>query len=137
VKITVGETFCGAPILIDPEAMKLWSEVLRDPNPIHRDPAAVRAMGLGDRVINPGPANAAFVINALLAQFRNARLEHFSVRFLDNLFGGETAIATGIVTAVETPTGRTVIHCDIALDASGRTVLTGSAVIGIGEKARN
>jgi len=132
MKITVGETFRGPPILIDPEAMKLWSEVLRDPNPIHLDPAAVRAMGLGDRVINQGPANAAFVINALLGRFRNARLEHFSVRFLDNLFGGEMALASGVVTAVERPSGRTVIHCDIALDADGRAILAGSAVMGIG-----
>jgi 3-hydroxybutyryl-CoA dehydratase len=132
VNITVGERFSGPPILIDPEAMKLWAGVLRDPNPIHWDPAAVRAMGLGDRVINPGPANAAFVINTLLAKFRSGRLEHFSVRFLDNLFGGETAIASGVVTAVQPASGRTVIHCDIALDADGRAVLSGSAVIGIG-----
>ncbi|MHB8736479.1 MAG: MaoC/PaaZ C-terminal domain-containing protein, partial [Terriglobales bacterium] len=37
---------------IDPEKMKIFAVVLDDPNPIHLDPAAVRAAGLGDRVIS-------------------------------------------------------------------------------------
>ena len=49
--------------------MQEWAQVLRDPNPIHLDPRAVAARGLGDRVINQGPANLAYIIAMLQAAF--------------------------------------------------------------------
>jgi acyl dehydratase len=125
MRIAVGETFSGPAILATPDAMKAWAKVLRDPNPIHLDPAIVRAKGLGDRVINQGPANAAYVLNALITHFAAARIERVSVRFLDNVFGGETATPSGVVTAVE---GKR-IFCDIFLDVGDRRVLSGSAVL--------
>lgn len=39
------------------EKMKLLAAVLRDPNPIHWDRAAVEAQGYGSRLINQGPIN--------------------------------------------------------------------------------
>ena len=42
---------------VSAEAMAVLAEVLRDPNPIHLDPAAAAAAGLGNSRINKGPAN--------------------------------------------------------------------------------
>ena len=70
------------PSLVCAEAMKLWAKVLRDPTPIHLDPEAVRAKGLGDRVINQGPANVAAAINPLLTRFPGQVLTDLSVRFV-------------------------------------------------------
>jgi acyl dehydratase len=133
VTIVVGDRFAGAPVLVKPEAMKVWAEVLQDPNPIHLDPAVVRAKGLGDRVINQGPANTAYVIDALLAQFPGARLRRLSVRFLGNLFGGETANASGVVTLVQAAPGGVQVHCDVALNVGARVVLSGSAVLDVSQ----
>jgi hypothetical protein len=52
---------------VSPEGMKAWAKFLHDPNPIHLDPAVVKAKGLGERVINQGPANLAYLINMLQA----------------------------------------------------------------------
>ena len=50
---------------VDPDKMKVFAEVLADPNPIHLDPQAVIDAGLGDRVINQGPASFGYVLNML------------------------------------------------------------------------
>ena len=51
---------------VSPEAMRQWSVFLADPNPIHLDVAVVKAKGLGDRVINQGPINVAYMMNMLM-----------------------------------------------------------------------
>jgi acyl dehydratase len=127
MKVAVGETFSGPAVEVAPEAMKVWAKVLHDPNPIHLDAAAVRAKGLGDRVINQGPANAAYVLNALMTHFAPARIEQVAFRFLDNLFGGETATPSIVVTAVEGAR----VSCDVFLDAGERRVVAGSAVLAL------
>ena len=45
--------------------MKTFAVALADPNPIHLDPEAVKAAGLGDRVINQGPAGLGYLLNML------------------------------------------------------------------------
>ena len=42
---------------VDPEKMKLFAAIARDPNTIHWDRAEVARRGLGDRLINQGPTN--------------------------------------------------------------------------------
>ena len=71
---------------VSPETMKSWAKVLRDPNPIHLDPKAVMAMGLGDRVISQGPVNLAYVISMLYGAFPGSRLELLDVRYVANVF---------------------------------------------------
>ncbi|MEI9988315.1 MAG: hypothetical protein WDN69_37590 [Aliidongia sp.] len=74
------------PIFVVPSvsaaAMKEWAVFLRDPNPIHLDPEVVKAKGLGDKVINQGPANVAYVMNMLMAAFprRGAGADEFPLR---------------------------------------------------------
>lgn len=111
---------------IDPQAMKQWAVFLADPNPIHLDAAAVRAKGLGDRVINQGPINVAYMMNALLQAFPGGRIESMTSRFLDNVYGGERIIAHPTINAVEE--GR--IICSVSLESMDRGVVcTADAVV--------
>lgn len=117
---------------VSTEGMKDWAVFLRDPNPIHLDPEVVKAKGLGDRVINQGPANLAYLINMLQAALPGAFIESLEVRYVDNVYGGDTVEAGGSVRQVETVDGRQRIECDVWLNADGRgAVLTGDAVLSL------
>ena len=111
---------------VSPDAMKEWAVILADPNPIHLDPEVVKAKGLGDRVINQGPINVAYMINMLLAAFPGGRIETMDSRFLDNVYAGDRVVASGTITAVDADR----VDCAFTLDADGRgTVNSGTALI--------
>lgn len=101
---------------VSAEAMKQWAIFLADPNPIHLDVEAVKAQGLGDKVINQGPANVAYMMNMLMAAFPGGRIETINSRFLDNVYAGDHVTASGTITAVE----GNRIDCEIVLDVAGR-----------------
>ena len=108
--------------------MKAWAKFLHDPNPIHLDPAVVKAKGLGDRVINQGPANLAYLINMLQAAFPGGFIESLEVRYVDNVFGGEAVEAGGTVKEVSAAR-RAPVACEVWLRAEARPVLTGTATV--------
>jgi len=115
---------------VSPEGMKAWATFLHDPNPIHLDPAVVKAKGLGDRVINQGPANLAYLINMLQSAIPNSLIESLEVRYVDNVFGGEAVEAGGTVTEVSVDGSKRRIGCDVWLRADARgAVLTGTAIL--------
>jgi acyl dehydratase len=118
---------------VDPEAMKALAVLLADPNPIHLDPEAVRAVGLGDRTINQGPANCGYVMNMLGAALPAAELESLQVRFLENVRARDRVVAGGEIESVQvTPEGRRV-HCRVWLDIDGGArALEGTATLAIG-----
>jgi 3-hydroxybutyryl-CoA dehydratase len=103
---------------VEPAAMAQLAEILRDPNPIHLDPAAAAAAGLGDRVVNQGPANLAYIINMLTAALPDHRLATLDSRYLANVFGGEIVEAGGSVTAV----AEGEIMCDAWLKSDEGTI---------------
>jgi 3-hydroxybutyryl-CoA dehydratase len=117
------------PFVIDSvsaAAMKEWAVFLADPNPIHLDPAVVKAKGLGDRVINQGPANVAYLMNMLMQAFPQGTIAAMESRFVDNVYAEDRLTAGGSVTAVED----SVVCCDIWLRADSRdAVITGTARI--------
>ena len=103
---------------VSPDAMKQWAIFLADPNPIHLDVEVVKAKGLGDKVINQGPANVAYMMNMLMAAFPGCRIESMDSRFLDNVYGKITAIEDNR------------ISCEFTLDVEGRgTVNSGTATV--------
>ncbi|TVV77122.1 MaoC family dehydratase [Sphingomonas solaris] len=111
---------------VSPDAMKQWAVFLADPNPIHLNVEVVKAKGLGDRVINQGPINVAYMMNMLMAAFPDGRIERMESRFLDNVYGGEKAVVSGTVTAVDGDR----IDCAVQLDVDGRgTVNSATATI--------
>lgn len=118
---------------VDAEAMKDWAVFLADPNPIHLDVAVVKAKGLGDRVINQGPINVAYMMNMLIAAFPGSRIEAMDSRFLDNVYAGDRVVATGRITGVNGDR----IDCELSLDVDGRgTVNAGTAIIRVNDASR-
>lgn len=99
---------------VDPEKMKLLAALLRDPNPIHLDPDAVRRNGLGERLVNQGPTNLGYVQNMLLAWAGGAdRIRGMSMRFAANVFAGDRVVAGGRVVTVADG----LAECEVWLDA--------------------
>jgi acyl dehydratase len=116
---------------VSPEGMKAWAKFLHDPNPIHLDPAVVKAKGLGERVINQGPANLAYLINMLQAAIPGGFIESLEVRYVDNVFGGEAVEAGGTVRDVTAGSAQRRIACEVWLRAEARPVLTGTATVAL------
>lgn len=111
---------------VDTEAMKQWAVFLADANPIHLDVEAVKAMGLGDRVINQGPINVAYMMNLLIKAFPGGRIEAMTTRFIDNVYGGERIVANGRIEAID----GNRITCAITLDSTDRgAVCSASATV--------
>src|SRR3546814_10294940 len=96
--------------------MKQWAVFLADPNPIHLDVEVVRAKGLGDKVINQGPINVAYMMNMLMAAFPGGRIRDMDSRFLDNVYAGDKVTASGRITAIDGG----LISCEFSLDEIGR-----------------
>ena len=111
---------------VSPDAMKDWAVFLADPNPIHLDVEVVKAKGFGDRVINQGPINVAYMMNMLMAAFPDGCIENMESRFLDNVYAGDKVVASGRVTAVEGAR----VECEISLDVQGRGIVNaGTATV--------
>jgi acyl dehydratase len=127
--IEAGDPIPECATLVRAEAMPIWAAALRDPNPIHVDPGAARAAGLGDRVVNQGPANLGYLVNALLAAFPQGVIERLEFRFLDIVRAGDVAVAGGVVSGVKRMDAGLRVDCALALKVAGRCVLSGTATI--------
>lgn len=102
------------------ERMKTMAALLQDPNPIHVRPEAVRALGIGDRVVHQGPRNIAFLMRLLGEELPQARIERFTVRFTANVFAGDDIVASGTVSAEGAAApGRRRLECELVLDVEG------------------
>jgi acyl dehydratase len=107
--------------------------LLRDPNPIHWDVEAVRELGMGDRVINQGPTNMAYVINMLIAWAGDpGRIRSLNVRFRDNVRAGDRVTAGGTVSEVRSDGEERLALCEVWLDVTdGPRALAGTAVVAV------
>jgi 3-hydroxybutyryl-CoA dehydratase len=125
-----GDLIGSLKITVMAEPMKVWAVALHDPNPIHLDIEAVRKMGLGDRLINQGPINMAYVFELLRRRFSGATIKRSRFQFLDNAFEGEELEASGTVLDVNSSPSETEIRCQIALSAAdGRSILAGEVLL--------
>jgi acyl dehydratase len=96
-------------------AMQELAVIFADPNPIHLDHEAARRAGLGDRVINQGPANCSYIVSMLEQAFPGAMLRRVRFRMLANVRGGDRVTAGG---EIEHADGRHV-RCRVWLDVDG------------------
>lgn len=116
------------------EPMKTVAALLRDSNPIHWDVEAVRALGMGDRVVNQGPNNMAYVANMLISWAGGdpGCVRALRVRFLSNVFAGDRLTARGVVTGVREEGGTRFADLDVRLErAEDDRVLEGTATIAL------
>ncbi|MEJ2885056.1 MaoC family dehydratase [Actinomycetospora aeridis] len=106
----------GPSITVRADEMKLMALLLRDPNPIHLDPNAAAAVGLGRACVNQGPANLAYALSHVTARSPGATLTAFDARFR------ATVVAGDVVTPVARDDGRFALR-----HADGRDAVTGTA----------
>lgn len=112
--------------------MDVFAEILEDPNPIHLDPAAAAAAGLGERTINQGPANFGYVIDMLRENFPGAAIEDLNVRLLANVCADDRVTASGRVEANQD--GR--LQCVVWLDVEGGPrAIEGTATVVLGQES--
>jgi 3-hydroxybutyryl-CoA dehydratase len=117
---------------VSPDVMRDWAKFLHDPNPIHLDAAVVRAKGLGERVINQGPCNLAYIISMLQAALPGSTLDSLDIRYVNNVYAGDAVEAGGTITTVTPEARGSVCVCEIWLRAEGRgPVITGTASLRI------
>ena len=115
---------------VDPEKMKLYAAIARDPNPIHWDRAEVAKRGMGDRLINQGPLNLAYIVNMLHAWAGPGCIRSLNVKFTAPVHDGDTVIARGVVTAVREENGERVVECEVAaVSAADLTLVRGEALV--------
>ena len=120
---------------VSAERMKLLAAILRDPNPIHWDSREVARRGLGERVINQGPTNLGYIVNMLMAWAGPSCLRRLEARFTANVFGGDSVVASGVVTAVRVQDGERVADCEVWLDrGDGTRAVAGTATVALGPR---
>lgn len=112
------------------DSMRAWAVFLHDPNPIHLDAEVVKAKGLGDREINQGPTNVAYIFNMLQQAFPEGEIVELDSRFLDNVYADDAVETFGVVTEVTATDAGTRVACDIGLQVTGRgIVIQGTATV--------
>ena len=122
---------------VSPEPMKLYAALARDPSPIHWDPRAAAARGMGDRVINQGPINLGYVVNMLMAWTGPESIREVTGRFTDNVRAGDAVVAGGVVTAVIAAGGEQRAVCDCWLDrGDGVRAVVATATVALPRSAR-
>lgn len=116
---------------VDAGRMAVMAELLRDPNPIHLDPEAVRRLGLGDRVVNQGPTTMAY-LQTMLVDWAGGedRLRALTVRFRANVLAGDRVVAGGRITALRDEGGVRLADCAVWVDVDGGPrALDGTATV--------
>ncbi|WP_342363941.1 MaoC family dehydratase [Terrarubrum flagellatum] len=117
---------------VDAARMKTIAALMRDPNPIHWDAGEARKRGLGDRSINQGPANIAYIMN-MLADFAGDRraIRRLRLRCLGMVFAGDRVVARGKIEGLREDAGERLIDCAVWLERDGERILEGSAIVAI------
>ena len=113
---------------VDAQRMKTMAALLRDPYRVHWDRDATRAMGLGGRVINQGPLNLSYIMNALHGQGGPGCIRRLTVEFHRPVFDGDRVVAGGECLGVSDAGTQWRIWLRRDQPVTGELVVTGTAV---------
>lgn len=132
--LIVGDRMPEWSTTVEGSRMKVFSLITQDPNPIHWDVAEVAALGLGDRCVNQGGLNLAYVLDALDEWLvGRARVKTVRTRFLGNVFEGDVVVVRAVV---ENARG---IDVDVTFElvtSSDQIALRGSATLRVLEEEK-
>ncbi len=116
---------------VDPARMRTMAAILRDPYEVHWDRSVNTALGVAGHVINQGPLNLGYVVNALLAWAGPSCVRRLTVSFARPVLDGDHVVAGGVVTAVDEVDGEQRATCDVWLRRGDEKVVTGTAVVAV------
>ena len=97
-----------------------WSELVEDDNPLHQGQA---------QVVNPGPANLAYLVSFLQRRLPAWRLVSIKCRFLSVVHAPGIAQAHGRIIRTEVIEGGSRVYCELELLAGGATAAAAEAVL--------
>lgn len=104
---------------VSAEKMKTMAAILRDPNPVHWDRESVKAIDLGDNVINQGPIGLSYMINMLYDWVGPENLRRVVMTFPKAVFNEDHITAQGKVTNIREENSETLADCEIWLLRGG------------------
>jgi acyl dehydratase len=134
--VTVGDAIPNWTLeSVQPERMRTVAAILRDPNPVHWDRAAVAARGGGDRAINQSPLNLAYLANMLMEWAGPRCIRRLRVRFPGVVREGDRVTAGGVVRGLSRQAGVLLAECEVWLDVQGSPrAVEGTALVGLPEE---
>lgn len=104
--------------------IETWCALMRDRNPIHLDADAAQALGFGPRVVNPGPANLAYLFNMMLEAMPGCEILEVSAMFHGNAQSGDRLCASGAAVDAQESV------YDAQLTCEGRVLVRAQMVMG-------
>ena len=110
-----GFTLKDWEFLVPQESMDTWAVILDDPNPIHLDANAVKQVGLGNKTINQGPANIAYILNMIEENFHNSKILKMNNKMTDSVLEGDLVTVSGHITEIKVEESQFVASCSIQL----------------------
>jgi acyl dehydratase len=116
-------------VRVDAAPMKTFAALVRDPYPIHWDPEAVRATGQGDRPVNQGPLNLAYIADLLMAWAGDDAIRRLTVGFHGRVYADDTVVAGAAVDDEIDLAGERVARCTVWLDRDGTRLVSGTALV--------
>ena len=72
-------------------------------------------MGLGDKTINQGPANIAYVLNMIEENFPNSQILKMNNKMTDSVLEGDLVTVSGQITEVKAKGDQFIASCSIKL----------------------
>jgi len=114
--------------LVTADDSRAWAWLLRDDNPLHANPGAAGANGLGSGVVNPGPAGIGYLMTMLLEEFPDAEIRRFHARFNAPVLTPTEVEARGQVTRREADSSGDILHVTLELHARGMLAIRAEAV---------
>lgn len=110
---------------VDQPLIDLYAEISGDRNPLHTDPEFAATTPFG-RTIAHGMMTLAFISAAIESWAGSGWAEGgaIDVTFLSPVYPGEDVVISGTIGEAD---GADVVSCSIGCEASGRTILAGTA----------
>lgn len=122
MKYKIGDTLENWSFSVIQENMNLWAEILDDPNPIHLDVNSVKLIGLGEKTINQGHANIAYIINAIDQNFPNSEIIRLNNKMTDSIVEGDQVNVSGYIENISTKNDSIIITCRLKLNVGQEKV---------------
>ena len=116
MKYKKGDRLENWSFTVTQENMNLWAEILDDPNPIHLDVNSVKLLGLGEKTINQGHANIAYIINAINHNFPDSEIIKLNNKMTDSILEGDKITVAGQINNIIEESNKLIINCKLQLN---------------------